>query len=140
MNFFYYYKDRLSLPIMTDNPTPLTERMIRESVMAIIKLQLEEGETSPFKDAVWMNEKVHNWQKLLPTESNSPEAQYQLMEWIMTTEEMELAMEVMINREPIFDGQPNNLQVLVEEVDRDEDILSVYNLLNGIILVEPDLQ
>lgn len=139
MTYYNFYERPYSLVVAMDKPQPPTEALVRKTVMAIIRQTLEYGQ-DPYSQAA--DSALHNWQTMLPSppeeEQDLPLHQQRLLEWIMTTEEMQEALMWFRNVNPEHN---NRKDVSVSQLDEEQIAeQTVETLLLDLTIVESDWQ
>ena len=138
MTFYRYHTDHWSLPVLTDKPVPLTEALVRKSLRAIIDLQVESGE-NPFKEAQRMSDEFHNHQHNVPSVASADKEA--LLDWIMTTEEMQEALERLTGQKPAeISSHREGALTATKLNEEDWEFVSLTNLLTDLLVVESDSQ
>jgi len=145
MIYYNFSKWRVSVTAAMEQPQPLTEEMVRQATLQVIKNTLELGE-NPYAQATFVEEDgLHCWTETQPQpnkenkeELNDPQNMNQLANWIMATEEMQQAI-MMFDRQLPQDNKENEIQVLELSAEQLSE-LNVQTLLYNLIPSEGDWQ
>ena len=136
--FNHLTKLGVSLSILSDEKT-VTEDSVRRSVLQVIKQQVE-MQNNPYEEATWSD--VHNQdgtgdipQPKTPEAMESSSNQERLADWIMQTDEMQEALN-MLRGTSLSKPQAD---VEMEPLDEEQsEGLSVEEMLNDLIQMESD--
>lgn len=142
MTYYIYRKWGVSLPaLFPSGVTQLTENLVSNTLVAIARQTLEQDQ-DPYRQA--REAELHNWTPVprLPEPSeeelDNPQNLQDLIEWIMTSEEMQEAIMMFRNQPP--QDNPEN-QISVEKLDEEaSEELNVEQLLMNLKPTEGDWQ
>lgn len=142
-SFFLYSKQGYHLPIWTDEPKPLTEGMVWDSLNKIIKMQVEQGGEQPYEMA-WQYRGYFDRGHFLPKVKNEEEARdYRAMEalcyWLMNASGIKIFLKMTRDIKPIYEEDEGNRRwwyndgcLVCKRLKEEEwEFLDMYNLLEN---------
>ena len=140
MTYYSFNKWRIQLPVAMEKPKPPTEEAVRKTVKTIIEQTLETGQ-NPYEQARMAE--VHNQETILPNPVSKKEQEAeankaQLLEWIMSTEEMQEALIMFRNSNP-QEGTSNEVETWTMSKEEMEE-MTVETLLLNLRPTEGDWQ
>lgn len=140
-SYYLYSQQGYHLPIWTDEPKPLTEEMVLNSLNRIIKMQVEYGGMQPY-DVAWRYRGYFDRGYFLPTVKTIEEARdYRAMDalcyWLMNASGIKIILGMNHNVKPIFEEDEGLRRWWYEDgclvckrlKEEEWDFLDMYTLL-----------
>lgn len=134
MIYVHYSKWGISLTVQKEEPGPLTQKEVEQTIMSAIDLSLENGE-NPY-DQTKKSDLTMTWEApvILPyldqNKLNDPQQKKKLTRWIMQTDQMQEALNLFKSSEDL----------ITEEVPEEAGMMDLSCLIQEIIPVEADYQ